>query len=123
MADCKPVLTGWEFVEKPPEKFQSDCPVCLCHLWEPYQVTCCGYSFCQACIEQVKDRNGCCPKCKTEEYNVLPNKGPRRSLHKYEVNCCYQNDGCPWKGALGDLDGHLSLQRKQMDTSRRKFHL
>ena len=110
MADCKSVLTGWEFVEKPPEKFQSDCPICFHYLWEPYQVTCCGYSFCQACIEKV---NGCCPKCETEEYNVLPNKGLKRSLYKYEVNCCHQNEGCPWTGALGDLEGHLTLNSSQ----------
>ena len=116
MADIKvlfPLGADWEFIEKPPEQFQSDCPVCLLHLWEPYQATCCGYSFCQACIEKVKIENGPCPCCKVEGYKIFPNKGLRRSLYKYKVHCCYQKKGCPWIGALGDLEGHLNMNPTQ----------
>ena len=34
-----------EFVERPQE-LQKECPICLIILREPFQVTCCGYSFC-----------------------------------------------------------------------------
>ena len=38
-----------QFVDAPKE-LQSECPVCLSILREPCQVTCCGKSFCRACI-------------------------------------------------------------------------
>ena len=34
-----------EFVERPKE-LETDCPICLLVLREPFQVTCCGNSFC-----------------------------------------------------------------------------
>ena len=102
--------TDWEFVERPPEELQSECPLCLAHLREPYQVTCCGYSFCQACIEKVKKlKNGACPCCKAEEYYVFPNKGLKQSLYSYKVYCSHQKEGCPWIGSLGEQEGHLNL--------------
>lgn len=116
MADLEMVFppgADWEYIEKPPEEFQSDCPVCLLHLREPYQATCCGYSFCQACIEKVRVKNDPCPWCKEEEYNIFPNKGLKRSLYKYKVHCFHQNEGCPWTGPLGDLLGHLNLNAPQ----------
>ena len=44
-----------ELVEKPPSSVQHECPVCLLVLREPYQVSCCGYCFCKAYIENIKD--------------------------------------------------------------------
>ena len=44
-----------EFTEKPPKAVQSECPVCLLVLREPYQAMCCGYSFCKVCIEKIKE--------------------------------------------------------------------
>ena len=38
-----------EFIERPKE-LQTDCPICLVVLREPFRVTCCGYSFCQTCV-------------------------------------------------------------------------
>ena len=46
-----------ESVEKPPKAVQSECPVCLLVLREPYQATCCGKSFCEECIKRVKRDN------------------------------------------------------------------
>ena len=39
-----------EFVEDPPQWLQTECPICLQILPEPYQVTCCGKSFCRQCM-------------------------------------------------------------------------
>ena len=43
-----------EFVKKPSSDIQSECPVCLQVICEPYQVDCCGYVFCQVCIKHIK---------------------------------------------------------------------
>ena len=97
-----------EFVERPPEVFQSECPVCLQIVRDPYQVTCCGYSFCRSCIERIKADNKPCPTCNENGFSDFPNKGLKRSLYAFKVRCSHQKDGCEWMGELGQLDVHLN---------------
>ena len=97
-----------EFVEKPPKAFQSECPVCLLVLRNPYQATCCGYSFCRVCIEKIKARNIACPCCKEDQFDHYPNKGLQRSLNEFKVKCSNKEQGCQWEEELGQLDNHLN---------------
>ena len=60
-----------EFVEKPQNPFQSECPVCLLVLKEPDQVDCCGYT----CIERIQKDNKSCPCCNAERFVKLEDKG------------------------------------------------
>ena len=99
-----------EFVERPPKAFQCDCPICLLVLREPHQITCCGYSFCQACVKPVQADNKCCPTCNAIDYAVFPDKRLKRSLNEYRVYCSNKEEGCEWVGELGELDRHLNLQ-------------
>ena len=100
-----------EFVEDPPSWLQTECPVCLQILREPYQVTCCGKSFCRECIEQVKAANKPCPCCKQNSYNDFPNKGLQQPLYGFHVHCSNKEEGCEWTGELGQLDSHLNLNQ------------
>lgn len=101
-----------EFVKRPPEVFQSTCPICLLVLREPHQLTCCGYSFCQPCVKLLDaDKKGC-PTCNEAEYTVFPNKGLKRSLHSYRVYCSYKKEGCGWEGELGELDAHFNVKER-----------
>ena len=104
-----------EFVEKPPKSIQSECPVCLLVLREPYQATCCGYSFCEVCINRIKDANGPCPCCSKSEYAVFPNKGLQRSLNDYKVCCTQKKNGCQWMGEILGLDKHLNRDPQRND--------
>ena len=97
-----------DFVERPPDIFQSDCPVCLLIIREPNQVTCCGYSFCRACIERVVTSKKPCPTCNEAEFSVFPDKRLQRSLYQFRVRCEHQKEGCEWNGELGQLDKHLN---------------
>ena len=97
-----------EFVERPAKAFQVDCPVCLLVLREPHQATCCGYSYCQPCIERVQFDKKPCPTCNTAEFSVFPNKGFQRSLYEFHVRCSHEKDGCQWTGELGEQDKHLN---------------
>ena len=97
-----------EFVDKPTEAFQVNCPVCLLVLREPHQVTCCGYNFCKPCIEQVQSGKKSCPLCNTAEFSLFPNKGFQRAIYKLHVHCSHKNEGCQWTGELGELDNHLN---------------
>ena len=98
-----------EFVEKPPEAIQSECPLCLQILREPYQAPCCGQSFCQVCIEKIKTDSKPCPTCNEENFAFFHNKGLEISLHRFQVYCSHKQEGCEWKGKLGQLDDHLNL--------------
>ena len=52
-----------EFVEHPPKHLQSECPICLQILREPHLISCCGHSYCEACIERVGKDGKPCPLC------------------------------------------------------------
>ena len=97
-----------QFIERPPQAVQSECPVCLLVLRNPYQATCCGYSFCRVCIEKIKARNIACPCCKEDQFDHYPNKGLQRSLNGFKVLCTNKEQGCQWEGELGQLDNHLN---------------
>ena len=97
-----------EFVERPKE-LETDCPICLQVLRDPFQVTCCGNSFCQSCIKRVQVGKKSCPTCNEADFNLFPDKRLQRSLYAFQVRCVHQKSGCKWIGELGELDGHLNL--------------
>ena len=97
-----------EFVERPKE-LETDCPICLQILRDPFQVSCCGHSFCQSCIKYVQADKKSCPTCNEVNFGVFPDKRLRRSLYAFAVRCVHQKSGCEWIGELGELDGHLNL--------------
>ena len=99
-----------EFVERPPKAFQCDCPICLLVLRDPHQITCCGDSFCGACVKRVQADNKCCPTCNAIDYAVFPDKRLKRSLNDFRVYCSNKEEGCEWAGELRELDRHLNLQ-------------
>ena len=108
-------ILGYEcvFVNPPPKAFQVECPICLSVLREPFQISCCGYNFCRACVERVKLEQKLCPTCANSSFTVFHNKGLQRSLNGFVVRCpyyksLYQNTGCEWTGELGQLDRHLN---------------
>ena len=102
-----------EFVAAPVDYLQSECPICLHILREPYQVTCCGKSFCRLCIERIKDNNKPCPCCNKDSFNDFPNKGLQQPLYGFKVYCVNKGKGCEWKGELGQLDNHLNLSPQE----------
>ena len=107
-----------EFVEKPPKAFQSECPVCLLVLREPFQVTCCGYAFCRVCIERITQDKKPCPCCNSQDFDKFEDKRLKRSLYGFKICCINQKQGCEWVGELGELDNHLNSnpeEQKQLD--------
>ena len=107
-----------EFVKNPPSDIQSECPVCLQIIREPYQVTCCGYVFCQVCIEQIKSAKEPCPCCKETKFDIFEDKRLKRSLYNLSVYCSHRKLGCLWEGELKKLDNHLNslpLQHQQLE--------
>ena len=100
--DCK-------FTEEPPRYLQSHCPICLLILREPFQVTCCGKSFCKACIQRIETGNNPCPTCNQDNFDSFQNKGLQQPLYGFQVFCSNKASVCDWQGELGELDQHLNL--------------
>ena len=97
-----------EFEEKPSKGVQSECPVCLLILREPYQATCCGYGFCRVCIKQIRGENKPCPCCNARGFDCFEDKRLKRSLYNFKVYCTNKKQGCQWVGELGELESHLN---------------
>ena len=112
------IVVGFEceFVEDPPKYLQTECPICLQILREPYQVTCCGKSFCKECIARAKLKTRPCPCCKQEDFDHFPNKGLQQPLYGFQVHCSNREIGCEWKGELGNVDYHLNLNPVSEET-------
>ena len=105
-----------QFVEEPPRSLQSECPVCLQILRDPYQTTCCGYAFCKPCIDCVERDNKPCPCC-NKQFNKFEDKRLKKSLYDFKVQCPNTKQGCEWVKELRELDNHLNLnptQRNQL---------
>ena len=99
-----------EFVEAPPKWVPTECSVCLLILKEPCIVSCCGHKFCRACIEQVENSKKPCPLCNAPDFTFMRELALQRSLlNDFEVYCSYKKEGCDWKGRLGELTGHLTI--------------
>ena len=97
-----------DFTEEPPKYLQTHCPICLLILREPFQVTCCGNSFCRTCIQRIGLANQSCPTCKQDNFQSFQNKGLQRPLYGFQVFCSNKESGCDWQGELGKLDKHLN---------------
>ena len=97
-----------EFVETPPKVVQTECPVCLQIIQEPYQADCCGYAFCRECIGRIKMDSKCCPCCKAEQFNTFEDKRLKGTLYAFKVYCTNKRQGCQWEGELSQLDNHLN---------------
>ena len=107
-----------EFVEEPPSVFQAHCPICLLVLREPFQVPCCGKSFCHGCIQELKAKGVPCPTCKKEDFVLFENKGLQQPLYGFRVYCSNKEKGCEWQGELGQLDSHLNANPDGLELSK-----
>ena len=96
------------FVEKQPQVFQTECPICLLILKEPCLISCCGHKLCCECIKPVKKDAKPCPLCKEPNFILMRELGLERTLKGLEVWCSHRNQGCEWRGDLGKLDEHLN---------------
>ena len=108
----------YKLVEPPPEQLlQIECPVCLLIIRDPYQVKCCGYSYCHTCIERIKASKNPCPTCKSK-IEDFPDKGLQKKIYSLRIYCTLKEVGCEWTGELRQRDTHLNEDpelEKQLD--------
>ena len=96
-----------EFVDAVSEDFV--CGLCRHVAREPQLTSCCGETFCKACITPVSEDKQPCPSCKTAEFTALLNVKYQRRILGLDVWCTMKDRGCEWTGKLEGLEAHLNL--------------
>ena len=99
------------FVEPPPKEIPVECAICFDVFFQPKMVSCCGHSFCAACISRVERDHKPCPLC-GQEFSLMDDKRLARTLNDFKVYCPHQEKGCKWIGELGELPRHLNQDPK-----------
>lgn len=101
-----------KLARQPSKTLLVHCPACQRILRAPCQVTCCGQSFCQSCVEAFS--NNSCSNCGMGpgNFNAFTNEALEKELGKLEVYCPYQHEGCKWTGKLKKLDKHLGEEKR-----------
>jgi hypothetical protein len=86
-----------------PKKNLEDlvCPVCHEIPSDPVQTSCCGHLFCKQCLKDPT-----CPLCR-QRYTSVPDQFNTRKIKGLKVGC--SNEGCDWKGELGQVVGHFEI--------------
>ncbi|XP_019856710.1 PREDICTED: TNF receptor-associated factor 6-like [Amphimedon queenslandica] len=104
-------LGGYDyfFLEEPPSDVV--CPICHLVAREPQQVSCCGKIYCQSCFSELESQSKWrlrCANCREEEPDSFPDRKTAGQINSLRVACLKRDDGCSWRGALRELDTHLS---------------
>ncbi len=69
--------------------------------------SCCGESFCQACIADSLEQGQPCPACGEYHYSVFKHVRNRNQIGNLRLYCSVKERGCVWSGTLDQLDAHL----------------
>ena len=97
------------FLEEPPSDVV--CPICRLVAREPYQVSCCGKIYCKSCFNELEERSKWqfrCANCREDEPHNFPDRKTKGQINSLRVACTKREDGCTWRGALREMEGHLN---------------
>ena len=98
----------YQFVTTPPDWLM--CSICHFPGREPYLSECCGHTFCESCLEGVKESAtgiDCCPMCRHIGFVTIANKQADRLVKTLHVYCTNKDKGCRWQGELNSIISHL----------------
>ena len=95
------------FAEKSiPQDFY--CKKCSLVARELTVTSCCGESFCGACIEAEKGKP--CPQCHITPFTTMELVKYHARILNLKVFCSMKERGCDWCGSLQLLDAHLDTK-------------
>ena len=69
--------------------------------------SCCGESYCHACIAAIQQQDKPCPECGHQNFSTMKPLKYQRQIDCLKVYCSMREKGCGWSGTLGQLDAHL----------------
>ena len=81
--------------------------------------SCCGESYCHACIADTQKQGNPCPACEEEDFSIFGHKKNQKQINSLLVCCSMKERGCDWSGTLEQLDTHLDPDQdncQYMDT-------
>ena len=73
--------------------------------------SCCGESFCHACVAGTMKQKLPCPECGKEEFSGFNQVKYQQKINKLQVYCSMKGRGCHWSGLLEQLDTHLDPEQ------------
>ena len=97
----------YEFVDTLPDTLV--CKICHHPSREPHLSVCCGHTFCNSCVKNVKKSNfisNACPMCRNQ-FTTVSNKQNERAILSLHVLCTNTKRGCDWIGEVNDIASHL----------------
>ena len=69
--------------------------------------SCCGESYCHACIADTQEQGNSCPACEEQDFSIFGHKKNQKQINSLLVCCSIKERGCDWSGTLEQLDTHL----------------
>ena len=69
--------------------------------------SCCGETYCHACIADTQQQGKPCPACGENEFSITQLVKFQKKLNEFLVCCSLKERGCGWSGPLKELDSHL----------------
>ena len=69
--------------------------------------SCCGESYCHACIADLHQQSKPCPECGEENFNIYEQLKYQKRIGALKAYCSMKESGCSWSGILEQLDTHL----------------
>ena len=94
-----------EFIDSVPEDFY--CKQCSLVARKLTFTSCCGESYCNACIHSTQQDNKPCPGCGTQDFQTQQQVKYQKKILTFQVSCSLKKRGCGWCGPLEHLDTHL----------------
>ena len=90
-----------EFIDSVPEDFY--CKQCSLVARKLTITSCCGESYCNACMHSNKP----CPGCGMVNFETFQQAKYQKKILTLQVSCSLKKRGCGWCGPLEHLDTHL----------------
>ena len=69
--------------------------------------SCCGESYCHACIADICEQHKPCPECGQEDFSIYEQLKYQKRIGSLKVHCSFKSRGCGWSGQLDQLEHHL----------------
>ena len=69
--------------------------------------SCCGESYCHACIADIHQQGKPCPECGEDNFNIYEQLKYQKLIGALRAYCSMKERGCGWSGTLEQLDTHL----------------
>ena len=73
--------------------------------------SCCGESYCHACIADICEQHKPCPECGQEGFSIYEQLKYQKRIGALRVHCSLKTRGCGWSGQLVQLDHHLDSEQ------------